>query len=338
MPLNVIWFILVFVLLTGYAVLDGFDFGVGVLHLLGKSDHERRVGLNAIGPVWDGNEVWLLTGGGALFAAFPPVYATVFSGFYLALMLLLVALMFRAVSIEFRGKVHSPIWKHSWDAAFFIGSLLPPVLLGVAFGNILRGLPIDATGNFTGTFLGLLNPFALLIGVLTLIIFTLHGATFLSVKSDGAMRNRLQSYIPKLWAGTVLFILVATAASVTGAPFLFDHAEHSPLAWAFATLLAVCLIILPFANDHGRALTTFYCSAGSIAALMGLAASSLFPRLVPSITDLENSLTIYNSSSTPKTLATMLIIALIGMPLVIAYTSVIYGVFRGRVVLGDESY
>lgn len=173
MDLNTIWFVLVAVLITGYAVLDGFDLGVGVLHLLTKKEEEKRVNINAIGPVWDGNEVWLLTGGGALFAAFPVVYATVFSGFYIALMLLLLALIFRAVSFEFRGKVENERWKKSWDYAFGIGSLLPLILFGVAIGNILRGIPIDINGIFTGNFFTLLNPYSILVGVLSLFLFTM---------------------------------------------------------------------------------------------------------------------------------------------------------------------
>jgi cytochrome d ubiquinol oxidase subunit II len=172
MDLNSIWFWLIAVLIIGYAILDGFDFGVGVLSLFGRDEKERRIHFNAIGPVWDGNEVWLITGGGALFAAFPIVYATVFSGFYLALMLLLTALIFRAVSFEFRNKVESPGWRRAWDFAFGFGSLLPAVLFGIAVGNILRGVPIDASGNFLGTFLGLLNPYSIGVGLLSLVLLS----------------------------------------------------------------------------------------------------------------------------------------------------------------------
>ena len=179
MDLNTIWFCLFSVLLIGYAILDGFDFGVGILSLFSREERERRIHLNAIGPVWDGNEVWLLTAGGALFAAFPAVYATVFSGFYLALILLLVALIFRAVSFEFRNKVDSPSWRRVWDWAFGIGSLLPAVLFGVALGNILHGVPVDANGNDLGTFLELLNPYSIGVGLLSLVLFTMHGRSIL---------------------------------------------------------------------------------------------------------------------------------------------------------------
>ena len=192
MDLNTIWFWLIGVLIIGYAILDGFDFGVGILSLFSRFENERRIHFNAIGPVWDGNEVWLLTGGGALFAAFPAVYAMVFSGFYIALMLLLAALIFRAVSFEFRNKVDSPAWRRLWDWAFGLGSLLPALLFGVVIGNILHGVPIDTNGNYLGTFIGLLNPYSLGVGFLSLVLFTMHGAIYLATKSDGILRDRCQ--------------------------------------------------------------------------------------------------------------------------------------------------
>ena len=191
MDLQTTWFLLVGVLLAGYTILDGFDLGVGTLHLfLAKDDRERRTSLNSIGPVWDGNEVWLLTGGGALFAAFPPVYATVFSGFYLALMLLLVALIVRAVSLEFRSKEASPRWRQGWDVAFAVSSALPALLFGVALGNVLRGVPLDADGEYAGTFFTLLNPFALVVGLGGLAMFVMQGACWLNLKTEGAMKAR----------------------------------------------------------------------------------------------------------------------------------------------------
>ena len=228
MDLQAIWFLLVGVLIIGYAILDGFDLGVGVLHLFLKNEQERRLSLNAIGPVWDGNEVWLLTGGGALFAAFPVVYATVFSGFYLALMLLLVALIFRAVSMEFRGKVDSPAWKKVWDWAFGIGSLLPAVLFGVAFGNILRGLPINEQGAFTGSFFGLLNPYAILIGVLSLCVFIMHGAIYLALKTEGELQERMISVASSFWVATVGLYTLATLVSFFVSPFLFEGMLKQP--------------------------------------------------------------------------------------------------------------
>jgi cytochrome bd ubiquinol oxidase subunit II len=338
MDLNMVWFLLVGVLIIGYAILDGFDLGVGVLHLFARTEEERRVHINAIGPVWDGNEVWLLTGGGALFAAFPVVYATVFSGYYIALMLLLTALIFRAVSMEFRGKVDAPGWKRAWDWAFGIGSLLPAVLFGVAFGNILRGIPLDAAHNYAGTFFTLLNPYAVLIGVLSLVLFTMHGALYLAMKTAGALQARIIRWISPLWMGTVALYLVATLATMFVSPFLFERMLPNPLFYVLFLLLLGSCIMIPVAAKAGKYGRAFTASSVTIAMMIGLSALSLFPRLVPALGDLPNSLTIYNASSSEATLSVMFIIALIGMPLVIAYTIFIYRAFKGKVVIGSDSY
>ncbi|CAN5502954.1 cytochrome d ubiquinol oxidase subunit II [soil metagenome] len=338
MTLAVIWFILLFVLLGGYAVLDGFDLGVGAIHLLAKDENERRVSINAIGPVWDGNEVWLLTGGGALFAAFPAVYATVFSGFYLALMVVLMCLMFRAIAMEFRGKVDSAKWRGVWDVAFSVSSILLPVLFGVAFGNVLRGVPLAADGTYSGTFLGLLNPYAVLIGVLTLVTFAMHGAIFLAGKSDGRMQLRLVRIAVRAWGAFVLLFVLTTVATALAAPALFQHDGINFAAWLFMIVIVAACFALPGLIRAHRFKTAMFASGGLVASLMGLAASGLFPRLLPSITEPGASLTIYNASSTPRTLAVMLVIALIGMPLVIVYTAFIYRVFHGKVVLSEDSY
>jgi cytochrome bd ubiquinol oxidase subunit II len=336
--LQIVWFLLFGVLIIGYAILDGFDLGVGVLSLFGKKGREKRLYLNAIGPVWDGNEVWLLTGGGALFAAFPVVYATVFSAFYLALILLLIALIFRAVSIEFRSKVAHPGWQRFWDWGFGLGSLVAATLFGVAVGNILRGLPLDATGRFTGSFLGLLHPYALLMGVLSLVMFTCHGALYMAQKSEGELRTRMLRWASSTWIGWVLLYAVATVLTSLVSPWLLQGARHNPIAWALLVLLLAALLYLPTTFRAGRAARGFLVSSVAIAAQISLVGASLFPRLVPSRTHPDYSLTIVNASSTPRTLTTMLIIALIGMPIVIGYTIYIHRVFAGKVELGEESY
>jgi len=338
MTLASIWFVLLFILLMGYAILDGFDLGVGILHPFARGERERRISLNSIGPVWDGNEVWLLTAGGALFAAFPAVYATVFSGFYIALMLLLSALITRAVAMEMRSKVTSPTWRSAWDVAFFLGSLLPALLLGVAFGNILRGLPINAAGEYTGSFLSLLNPYALLVGVLVAVAFSLHGAIYLAGKCDGEMRMRLETLVPRLWAAFALLYVAATIASVFVAPFLFHGILASPLAWVLMidTLLA-SIAIIAFARA-GRYKLAFLASAVTIGSIIALCGVSLYPRLVPSTASLDYSLSISNSASTPISLWAMLIITLIGVPIMLIYTAFVYRVFRGKVVLHGDSY
>ncbi|MBC8175127.1 MAG: cytochrome d ubiquinol oxidase subunit II [Candidatus Marinimicrobia bacterium] len=336
--LQIIWFFLYGVLITGYAILDGFDLGVGVLHLFAKSEEERRININAIGPVWDGNEVWLLTAGGALFAAFPPVYATVFSGFYLALMLVLLALILRAVSMEFRGHVESDKWRSVWDFAFGLGSLLPAILFGVAVGNLLRGIPLDENGIFTGTFFGLLNPFSLLIGILSLVMFVKHGAIYMVLKTKGELKDRMNNIASKAWTVFVVLFILATIYAFFEAPYLFEGMLSNALFWLFFILLIGSIIATPTLILKENEWKPFVSSSITIAALIGVTAVGMFPKLVPAIGDMSRSLTITNSSSTAPTLSAMLIIALIGMPIVIGYTIFIYRIFWGKVEITEESY
>jgi cytochrome d ubiquinol oxidase subunit II len=336
--LNTIWFILVGVLFTGYAMLDGFDLGIGALHLFTKNDAERRVMLNAIGPVWDGNEVWLVTGGGALFAAFPNVYATVFSGFYLALYLLLAALIFRAVAIEFRSKRPERWWRQMWDIGFSAGSVLSSLLIGVALGNIAWGVPIDEHGEFAGTFLGLLKPYPLLVGVTTVALFMMHGAIYGVMKTEDALHDKLRS-----WAmnSIIFFVICATTltmATLLYVPHLAARVRDNP--WLFSVALANMLAIanIPREFHHGNDGRAFLSSCAAIVTLMALFALNVFPNLVTSLPHPGNSLNIYNSASSSKTLGIMLVIACIGLPVVLAYTVSIYWIFRGKVKLDRMSY
>jgi cytochrome d ubiquinol oxidase subunit II len=337
MDLNMIWFLLVGILIMGYSVLDGFDLGVGIIHLFTKDENEKRVDLNAIGPVWDGNEVWLLTGGGALFAAFPIVYATVFSGFYIAFMLLLTALIFRAVSFEFR-KYSEAKNKKYWDIAFGLGSLIPALLYGVAIGNILRGLPIDAKGGYHGTFLGLLNPYALVVGAVSLSMFVMHGAIYMTLKSEGKLQEKMIKRANNSWIVFVLLYLIATIMTIFEGKWLFASILGLPIFWVLLVLLFGTIIYIPIGLKTRKSGYTFIASSLMIASMILLMALSLFPRLVPSSIDLSYSLTIYNASSTPRTLETMLIIALIGVPIVVGYTIWVYRIFKGKVVLDKDSY
>jgi cytochrome d ubiquinol oxidase subunit II len=331
------WFLLVGVLLAGYAILDGFDLGVGVLHLfLARDERERRILINAVGPVWDGNEVWLLTAGGALFAAFPAVYATVFSGFYLAMMLLLVGLVLRAVSLEFRGKVESARWRRTWDVAFAVGSFLPALLLGVALGNVMRGLPLTVEGEFAGTFLGLLNPFALLTGLAGLAFFVLQGATWLMLKTEGELRTRARGAALGGWIGLLVGWLLVTAVAGWAAPHLWVAFRH-PLAWLAPAAVMAALVRYPRELAMGRPGHAFALSSGAIAGLLGIVGLGLYPNLVPTLGP-GPALTVHNAASSPLTLRVMLVIALAGMPLVIGYTAFIYRSFRGPVRLDDVSY
>ena len=334
--LQLTWFIIFFFLIIGYAVLDGFDLGVGVLHLFTRDKKERQISINAIAPFWDGNEVWLLTAGGALFAAFPIVYATLFSSFYLPFMLLLFALIFRAVSIEFRGQLADQRWVRIWDIAFALASAVPALLLGVALGNVLRGLPLDENMVFTGSFLGLLNPYALLAGLLSLVTFTMHGAAYLSVKTEGPLQLRMQKWLSHCWVAFVLLQIALVLFSFFEAKFLFENILQNPFFWLFFLLLWAANVYIPIANKAGRHLRCFLASSAAILCLLSLAAVGLFPRMMPSITNLDYSLTIYNASSTQKTLTVMLVIALIGMPIVIAYTAFIYHVFKGKAVAAAD--
>jgi cytochrome d ubiquinol oxidase subunit II len=338
MELQSIWFLLIGVLLTGYAILDGFDLGVGMLHLfIARDDRERRVLLNSIGPVWDGNEVWLVTGGGAIFAAFPKVYATVFSGFYLALMLLLAGLVLRAVSLEFRSKVESPAWRSAWDAAFAAGSLLPALLFGVAIGNIMRGVPLADDGEFAGSFFSLLNPFALLIGLTAVAMFVMQGAAWLNVRTEGPLRERARATGKVAWVAFIALWIVATIDSRAAAPHLWDAYSTNVLTWIapLAFVIAAAGFRLVFLKN---ARAGFALSSLAIAALMGVMGQGLFPYMVPALGDLSGSLTIYNASSSQLTLKTMLAMALVGMPLVIGYTIFIYRKFMSPVVLDEHSY
>jgi len=338
MNLNIIWFILYGVLITGYAILDGFDLGVGVIHLFTKNETEKRININSIAPVWDGNEVWLLTAGGALFAAFPIVYATVFSAFYMALMLLLLFLIMRAVSMEFRGKIESSSWKKIWDISFGLGSLFPAILFGVAVGNILRGIPLNEHGVFTGNFFTLLNPYSILIGILSLVMFTLHGSIYLAMKTEKDHQKKILNIIPKLWIAFVSIFFLSTIYSFFEAGFLFEGILGNPLFWIAFIILFIAMMSIPIMVKSKRLGWAFLSSAVSISGMISIAAISLFPRLVPSLTDLSYSLTIYNSSSTHRTLITMLIIALIGVPIVLIYTIFIYRKFKGKVELNEYSY
>jgi cytochrome d ubiquinol oxidase subunit II len=326
LDLNIIW------------LLDGFDLGIGALHLFTTEDEERRVLLNAIGPVWDGNEVWLVTGGGALFAAFPNAYATVFSGFYLALMLLLGALIFRGVAIEFRSKQPMRWWRQMWDISFSAGSILSALLIGVALGNIAQGVPIDEYGEFAGTFLGLLKPYPILVGVTTVALFMMHGAIYGAMKTEAELHDKLRR-----WAMNCIIFFVICTATLTLTTLLFVPqmaARVKDHPWLFTLALANLLAIanIPRQFHHGRDGRAFLSSCAAILTLMALFALNLFPNILYDPQHPENSLTVYTAASSPKTLAIMLVVAGIGLPAVIAYTASIYWVFRGKVKLGKMSY
>jgi cytochrome d ubiquinol oxidase subunit II len=340
MWLNDVWFALFVLIIAGYVILDGFDLGVGILHpFAGRDDTERRLVLNSVGPVWDGNEVWLVVGGGVLFAAFPVVYAALFSGFYVVMMLVLLVLILRTVAIEFRSKRAEAGWRWTWDAVFFVTSLGLALLLGVAIGNIIAGVPLDASGQVViGSLLDVLHPFALWLGVTTVVMLTLHGALYLELKTEGGIQARVRRWIPWL-LGAFAVVAVVTIAWMWVADNRVAQTYRQerlaavlPLAALGALAVAVVMWL------RGRDLTAFFASAAMLALLLGSVAVGLFPNLLTSSVSPQYSMTVGNAASAPLTLTVMLIVAAIGMPFVLLYTAGAQYLFRGKVELSDHSY
>ena len=335
MELNVLWFILIGVLFAGFFILEGFDYGVGILlPFAGKNDTERRVILNTIGPFWDGNEVWLLTAGGAIFAAFPNWYATLFSGFYLAFFLILLGLIVRGVAIDFRSKVDSPTWRKTWDGLFFIGSLLPALLFGVAVSNFLTGVPIDANMEFVGNLFTLITPYTLLGGIVFVLVFAFHGSLFLSLKSGvDELTARVKDYSVKIG----LAMLVVTVAWVIyGA--LITGILNSVIAVVAVALAALCLIIAVALQWKGRSGLAFVSSIAAILFVTVMVFATMFPNVLISTLNPLWSLTIYNASSSPYTLKIMTIVALTLVPVVLCYQAWTFWMFRKRVTKNDLHY
>ncbi len=332
-----LWFVILGLLLAGYAILDGFDLGVGMLHVLvTDDDHERRLVINSIGPLWDGNEVWLVTFGGALFAAFPEAYATVFSGFYLPFMLLLVMLIFRAAAIEFRSKVSDPRWRRLWDGAFTGASFGATLLMGVAVGNLVWGVPVQ-DHVIRMSVLDVLHPYALGVGLLAVALFAMHGSIYLYLKTEGELQERI---VPWMWRTfgvfNTLYILVSMATLVLR-PEVTRHLETYPAAWVLVVGNVLAVMNIPrciYENKPGQA---FASSVFVVFCLVFLLGAALYPNLVPGL-DPAESLTVTSAASSESTLKLMSGIALLGMPLVLSYTAIVYWTFRGKVKLNDFSY
>lgn len=339
LDLNTFWFVTLGVLLAGYAILDGFDLGVGALHIFARTDTERRIFMNSIGPVWDGNEVWLVTFGGALFAAFPNAYAAAFSGFYLAFMLLLFALIFRAVAMEFRSKHESRRWRSFWDYAFWLASSVAAILFGVAVGNMMQGIPLGADMEYQGTFFDLLRPYPIMVGLMTLVMFAMHGSIYLYLKTEGETQDRIRHWIWGTFGVFLVFYMLTTIFTLVAVPSAIRNFTDYPWAWVLVVLNVLAIANIPRAIYKEMPAYAFLSSACTIAALIFLFGFALFPNLVTSSLDTaRNSLNVYNAASSPKTLGIMRIIAFLGMPFVIAYTVAIYWVFRGKVRLTRFSY
>ncbi len=334
MEFQVIWFILWGTLWAVYFMLDGFDLGAGMLHnFIGRNEGEKKTIVRTFGPFWDGNEVWLLTAGGATFAAFPTTYALMFSYLYTALLLILFALIIRGVALEFRDKVDSDSWRKGWDIAIFLGSFLPALLFGVAFGNIFQGIPMDANG-YHGTLFTLLNPYGILTGIFFVMLFVVHGSLWITVKTNGGLSKRASALAGRLW-----YLLLAVAAAflvyTAFATRLYANYIERPVWFIVPAAAVIALLSIKIFASKGSYLKAFYSSCLTILAVIFTGVIGLYPNLIPSSIDKNYSLTIFNSSSSPYTLKIMTVVALIFVPVVIAYQVWIYRIFRHKVTVEE---
>ena len=362
--LKVIWWLLIGVLLIGFAVTDGFDMGVGaLLPFLGRTDEERRVIINSIGATWEGNQVWFITAGGATFAAWPLVYATAFSGFYWALLLVLFALFFRPVGFDYRSKVDDPRWRNAWDWGLFVGGAVPALVFGVAFGNLLLGVPFhydrDMQVYYTGSFLALLNPFGLLAGVVSLAMLIMHGATYLQLRSEGEINARAKTAVKVaaavmmaafalagMWLSTGIdgyhivsmppadtaFVPLAKVVEKAPGAWLANYSAHPWMMAAPVFGFAGAAIAIVF-SAAGRPLAAFVASALSVTGVILTAGFSLFPFIMPSSSNPASSLTVWDAVSSHRTLQVMFWVVVVFLPIVLAYTSWVYRVLRGKITV-----
>ncbi len=338
MVLQTIWFFLWGLLWALFFMTDGFDFGIGTLYpFLGKRNEDKRIMINALGPLWDGNEVWLITAGGVTFAAFPMVYAVMFSSLYSALMLILFALILRGVSFEFRGKVDDPRWRKVWDTCIFIGSFVPALLFGVIFANIFQGIPIDQTGLYQGTFFTLLNPYGLVGGVLFVFLFLVHGALWLAIKTEGEMHDRAAYTANRLWPvllGVAVVFLIASKFSTR----LYDNYLAHPIFFIEIIITVLALLGIKFFLTKKAYFKAWFSSALTIVGATFFGIIGLYPALLPSSLNPKFSLTAHNASSSPLTLKIMLIVVIMFIPVVIGFQIWAYNLFKGKVTKEDLAY
>lgn len=338
MILNDIWFVLLGVLLTAYGVLDGFDFGVGILHLRARTDEERRLIINSIGPLWDGNEVWLVVFGGALFAAFPNAYATALSGYYVPIMIMLCALIFRAVSIEFRSKKNSQVWRQTWDVSFCVSSTLAAFIFGLIVGNLFIGLPIGADMEYHGHIHEYFNPYTLLVGCFAVAVCAMHGSIYLYLKTEGELQKRVHGWMWQTFGIFLFFYILTTIYTLVQIPEAVINFKRWPWASIVVVLNVLAIANIPraiYLNRPGYAFVSSICTLAAFTFLFGIA---MYPNLLVSSFGHQYNLNIYNSASSQKTLSIMLIVAACGLPFVLSYTAVVYWIFRGKVQLGKMSY
>jgi cytochrome d ubiquinol oxidase subunit II len=338
MILQDVWFFLWGLLWAVYFISDGFDLGIGsLLPILGRNETDRRIMYSAMGPLWDGNEVWLLTAGGVTFAAFPLVYAVMFSSLYSALMLILFSLIVRGVSFEFRGKIENPGWRKLWDSCLFLGSLLPAILFGAAFANIFRGLPIDEKGIYQGSLFTLLNPYGLLGGVLFLFLFLVHGALWLSIKSEGDFQKRAEGVAHRMW-WILLIVAVVFLAATKFATRLYDNYITHPVLFVIILATVAALLGTKLFLVKRAFWKAWFSSAVTIIGATFFGVVGLYPGMFPSSINPSYSLTAHNASSSPLTLKIMLIVALIFVPIVLAYQIWTYHLFKGKITQKDLAY
>lgn len=338
MILQTIWFFLWGLLWAIFFMTDGFDFGVGTLYpFLGKSEEDKRAMINSIGPFWDGNEVWLITAGGVTFAAFPKVYAVMFSSLYTPLLMILFALILRGVAFEFRGQIDSPGWKRIWDVCIFVGSFIPALLFGVAFANIFRGIPFDGQGLYHGNILMLLNPYGLLGGVLFVLLFTLHGANWLAMKTEGDLHTRVTALAEKIWMALVPVAVIFLIASAF-ATRLYDNYLATPQFIIVIVVAVAALLSVKFYLSKKAYFSAWCASALTIVSCTFFGIIGLFPVLFPSLLNARYNLTAFNNSSSPLTLRIMLGVVIAFIPVVIAYQMWTYNLFKGKLTKEEMEY
>lgn len=333
-----LWFMVLGAVFTGYAVLDGFDLGAGAWHLFFRKEESRRIALNAIGPVWDGNEVWLVIGGGVLFAGFPEVYATLFSAMYVPFMLFLAFLIFRAVAIEFRSKEPMAWWRQTWDVLYSVSSIVLSLALGLVLGNVLLGMPLDSDYEFAGNWLDFVNVYALLVAFSTLALFMMHGAIYLIMKTEGRLMEKLFRLLKTAIAAFIVLFGITSVYTLLYIPHLSDKLRDHPSLFIVPTLAILSIANIPRLANQLKFRRAFFFSALTVALLLITVAIELYPTIILATNDANNSLTVYNAAASEKTLGIMLGFVAVGAPLVASYTFFVYRTFRGKVELDETSY
>ncbi|MBS1663114.1 MAG: cytochrome d ubiquinol oxidase subunit II [Bacteroidetes bacterium] len=338
MDYNTWWFLVFGAVISGYAILDGFDLGAGALHLFLKKEESRRIAMNAIGPIWDGNEVWLVIGGGVLFAGFPVAYAAIFSAFYVPFMVFLIGLIFRAISIEFRSKEPWLWWRKSWDIVYCFASVVISLSLGLMLGNVVEGLPLDQRHEFAGDWLSFFNPFAILVAITTLALFMMHGAIFLTMKTENRLFVKMHVLSNNFIIFFVVSFVITTLYTLLYIPHLSDFFKSHPIYFLIPLLMTLAIANIPRQVKIGKYRFAFISSVITIALLLIMVALEVFPYLLYSPKEPANSITVYNAASSNRTMKILLVMALVGTPLVGIYTSFVFWTFKGKVKLDEMSY